>query len=349
MGRSPEDIVKLDANENPYGPPPAVLEAIGSIRFPHIYPDPECRALRTLLAEDTGVAPEQLLVGCGADELIDLLMRCCLEPGDTIIDCPPTFTMYAFDAAVNAANVVTIPRIAGGSSNGGGEFTIDMDAVKTAAKEHGAKMLFLTSPNNPDGSEVSDELLRDALSIPNMLVVLDEAYIEFSSSPSRITWINEYSNLVVLRTFSKRAALAGLRVGYGGFPKGISEYLWRAKQPYNVSVAAEVAACAALRNKEYLEDVRDKIVAERVRMAEKLKNYPLLEAFDSEANFILCRIHSPWNGKELRDELAAQGVMVRHYDKPELRGYVRISVGKPEHTDALVRALDEITAKTASR
>ena len=155
--------------------------------------------------------------------------------------------------------------------------------------------------------------------------------------------------MVVLRTFSKRAALAGLRVGYGGFPKGISEYLWRAKQPYNVSVAAEVAACAALRNKEYLEDVRDKIVAERVRMAEKLKNYPLLEAFDSEANFILCRIHSPWNGKELRDELAAQGVMVRHYDKPELRGYVRISVGKPEHTDALVRALDEITAKTASR
>ena len=122
-----------------------------------------------------------------------------------------------------------------GSNDGGGEFTIDMDAVKTAAEEHGAKMLFLTSPNNPDGSEVSDEMLRDALSIPNMLVVLDEAYIEFSSSPSRITWINEYSNLVVLRTFSKRAALAGLRVGYGGFPKGISEYLWRAKQPYNVS------------------------------------------------------------------------------------------------------------------
>jgi len=347
LGRTPAEIVKLDANENPYGPPGEVVDALSSIQFPHIYPDPECRNLRAMLSEETGVAPEQIIVGCGADELIDLLMRCCLEPGDTIIDCPPTFTMYAFDAAVNAAKVVKVARIADSSSpsspSGGAEFAIDIDAVESAAREHGAKMLFLTSPNNPDGSEVSDETLLAALAIPGLLVVLDEAYIEFSSSPSRIEWVDTHDNLVVLRTFSKRAALAGLRVGYGAFPRNISEYLWRAKQPYNVSVAAEVAACAALRNKAYLTDVRDRLVQERERMASKLKSYsPMMEAFESQANFILCRIHSPWTAKTLRDDLASRGVMVRYYDKAELSGYVRISVGRPEHTDALVRALDEI-------
>ncbi|KOM26282.1 hypothetical protein LR48_Vigan246s001000 [Vigna angularis] len=106
LGRKPEDIVKLDANENPYGPPPEVMEALGSIKFPYVYPDPESRRLRAALAEDSGLEAEYILAGCGADELIDLIMRCVLDPGDKIVDCPPTFTMYEFDAAVNGALVI---------------------------------------------------------------------------------------------------------------------------------------------------------------------------------------------------------------------------------------------------
>jgi hypothetical protein len=111
LGRKPQDIIKLDANENPYGPPPEVMEALGNMEFPYIYPDPESRRLRATLAEDSGLDASYLLAGCGADELIDLIMRCVLDPGDKIIDCPPTFTMYEFDAGVNGATVIKVPRL----------------------------------------------------------------------------------------------------------------------------------------------------------------------------------------------------------------------------------------------
>ncbi|KAJ7538891.1 hypothetical protein O6H91_11G067800 [Diphasiastrum complanatum] len=143
LGRSVKDIVKLDANENLYGPPPEVLKALGCMDFPNIYPDPESRRLRAALEVDAGVEAEHILVGCGADELIDLIMRCTLDPGDKIIDCPPTFTMYAFDAAVNAASVVKVPRLH--------DFRVDVEALARAVKEHSPKIVFLTSPNNPDG------------------------------------------------------------------------------------------------------------------------------------------------------------------------------------------------------
>ncbi|KAF8072423.1 HISN6B [Scenedesmus sp. PABB004] len=370
-GRAPGDIVKLDANENPYGPPPEVREALAAMPFPHIYPDPETRRLRAALAEWTGVPMEHLLVGCGADELIDLLMRCTLEPGDAIVDCPPTFTMYAFDAAVNDARVVTVPRLPG--------FATDVEGIRRAVAEHAPKIVFLTSPNNPDGSVISDADLRAVLALP-VLVVLDEAYIEFATDlPSRMAWVAEHPNLVVLRTFSKCAALAGLRVGYGAFPLGMIEYLWRAKQPYNVSVAAEVtrrrgaamlvagaaarrararaaltrgrappagapqvAACAALTNQGYLDTVRDALLAERARLFAALSGVPWLEPFPSNANFILCKVDQGRDAKEVKDALARSGIMVRHYAKAELSGYIRISVGKPEHTDALMAAINAL-------
>lgn len=124
--------------------------------------------------------------------------------------------------------------------------------ITTAVREHNPKIVFLTSPNNPDGSMIAEAELLEILALP-VLVVLDEAYIEFSEEASRMRWVLDHPNLVVLRTFSKSAGLAGLRVGYGAFPAGIIDYLWRAKQPYNVSVAAETAACAALTNPAYLE------------------------------------------------------------------------------------------------
>ncbi|KAK4402879.1 Histidinol-phosphate aminotransferase, chloroplastic [Sesamum angolense] len=358
LGRKPEDIVKLDANENPYGPPPEVFKALGSIRFPYIYPDLESRRLRAALAEDSGIEADYILAGCGADELIDLIMRCVLEPGDKIVDSPPTFTMYEFDAAVNAALVIKVPRKA--------DFSLDVKRIIEVVGQEKPKCIFLTSPNNPDGSIIDDEAFREILKLP-ILVVLDEAYIEFAGIESKMRWVKKYENLIVLRTFSKRAAeglraiiyamdhggfltfliailsLAGLRVGYGAFPLSIIEYLWRAKQPYNVSVAAEIAACAALENPVYLgyqaHNVKTALVQERERLFKLLKEVPFLNPFPSYSNFILCEVTSGRDAKKLKEDLAKMGIMIRHYSNKELAGYVRVSVGKPEHTDALMEGL----------
>ncbi|KDO83929.1 hypothetical protein CISIN_1g014492mg [Citrus sinensis] len=330
LGRKPEDIVKIDANENPYGPPPEVREALGQLKFPYIYPDPESRRLRAALAKDSGLESDHILVGCGADELIDLIMRCVLDPGDKIVDCPPTFTMYEFDAAVNGAAVVKVPRKS--------DFSLNVELIADAVEREKPKCIFLTSPNNPDGSIINDEDLLKILEMP-ILVVLDEAYTEFSGLESRMEWVKKHDNLIVLRTFSKRAGLAGLRVGYGAFPLSIIEYLWRAKQPYNVSVAAEVAACAALQNPIYLEKVKEALIKERERLFKLLKDVPFLNPYPSYSNFILCEVTSGMDAKKLKDDLAKMGVMIRHYNNKELKGYVRVSVGKPEHTDALMECL----------
>ncbi|KAI8024364.1 hypothetical protein LOK49_LG03G02949 [Camellia lanceoleosa] len=331
LGRKPEDIVKLDANENPYGPPPEVLEALGSLKFPYVYPDPESRRLRAALAQDSGLESEYILAGCGADELIDLIMRCVLDPGDKIVDCPPTFTMYEFDAAVNGALVIKVPRKL--------DFSLDVELITEVVEQEKPKCIFLTSPNNPDGSIISDEVLLKILDLP-VLVVLDEAYIEFSGIESKMQWVKKHENLIVLRTFSKRAGLAGLRIGYGAFPLSIIEYLWRAKQPYNVSVTAEVSACAALKNPAYLEKVKVALVQERERLFELLKEVPFLNPYSSYSNFILCEVTSGMDAKKLKEDLATMGVMIRHYNNKELKGYVRVSVGKPEHTDALMECLN---------
>ncbi|OAY83190.1 Histidinol-phosphate aminotransferase 2, chloroplastic [Ananas comosus] len=308
--REPEDIIKLDANENPYGPPPEVAVALGNLKFPYVYPDPESRRLRAALAEDSGLESEYILAGC---------------------DCPPTFTMYEFDAAVNGALVIKVPRLP--------DFSLNIPHIVEVVEQEKPKCIFLTSPNNPDGSIINDEDLLKILDLP-ILVILDEAYIEFSAIKSRMDWVKKHDNLIVLRTFSKRAGLAGLRVGYGAFPLSIIEYLWRAKQPYNVSVAAEVSACAALKNSAYLERVKNSLVEERERLYNLLKDVPFLKPYPSHSNFILCEVTSGKDAKKIKEDLAQMGVMIRHYNNKELRGYVRVSVGKPEHTDALMKCLN---------
>eukprot|EP01025_Chloroclados_australasicus_P056830 TRINITY_DN7069_c0_g1_i3.p1 TRINITY_DN7069_c0_g1~~TRINITY_DN7069_c0_g1_i3.p1 ORF type:complete len:418 (+),score=15.06 TRINITY_DN7069_c0_g1_i3:134-1255(+) len=333
LGIEPKNIVKLDANENPYGPPPEVKQALMDMEFPHIYPDPMCTNLRQALANLHEFPEQQILVGCGADELIDLLMRCVLEPGDYIIDCPPTFTMYTFDAQVNAANVISIPR--------NDDFSLDMPGIKKAVTQFNPKMIFVTSPNNPDGSIIGDNELCQLLQLP-LLVVLDEAYVEFADIGSKMAWINKFDNLVVLRTFSKSAGLAGLRVGYGFFPQSISEYLWRAKQPYNVSVASQTAAYVALQCKDYLESTKQKLLKERQRLFLMLQQFDFLQPYPSQSNFILCKVSGGYQAKQVKMDLEKYGVMVRHYDTQLLDGYIRISVGKPEHTDTLINALQAI-------
>ncbi len=340
LGRAPKDIIKLDANENPYGPSPKVREALSNLEFAHIYPDPESTALRAALARALNLPAENILAGAGADELIDLILRLFLRPGDAVIDCPPTFGMYSFDTAVNAGQLIQIPRREDFSVDVGA-FSPLLNGALRSGEGPGArrpKLLFLASPNNPDGSLLSDADLRRLLALP-LVVVLDEAYIEFAGeSASRASWVLEHDNLIVLRTFSKCAGLAGLRVGYGFFPSALMPHLWKIKQPYNVSVAASVAAIASLDDADTMAQAVAKLVAERNRMAEALSELPFLKVYPSHSNFVLCRVIGR-DAKALKHALEREGFLVRYFNKPGLADCIRISAGKPEQTDALLEAL----------
>lgn len=353
LGRGPSQIVKLDANENPYGILPAVRKALAEMDFPHIYPDPESRALRKSLAQFTGVDEEYLLAGSGADELLDLLMRVFLEPGECILSCPPTFGMYPFDAELNAARCIEIPRKA--------DFSLDMPSIRGAVDEFKPKLLFIASPNNPDGSLIEPAMMDELLSLP-LLVVLDEAYIEFASPPkppslakhprgtasdlgaslSRIREVPERENLIVLRTFSKWAGLAGLRIGYGAFPKWLTPILWKSKQPYNVNVAASVAAQASLAHVRELVKVVELLKTERTRLLAALQGIPYLKPYPTQSNFILCKVIGK-DAAELKTKLAQEyGVFIRYFNKPGLRDHIRISVGRLSDTDVLIEALKKL-------
>lgn len=330
-GRAPAEIIKLDANENPYGMSPRARQALADLPYGHIYPDPESRALLAALSRFTGAPAENLLAGAGADELIDLIMRVTLSPGDAILNCPPTFGMYAFDADLNNARVINVPR--------NPDFSLDVDGILEAAGKFSPKLIFLTSPNNPDGSLIPQPVLQRLLTLP-ALIVLDEAYIEFSGADSMCTCVPAYENLIVLRTFSKLAGLAGLRVGYGAFPSWLMPVLWKAKQPYNVNVAASAAAIASLDDPDYLDWTVNTIVAERERLARELSTFNFLTVYPSSANFILCRVSPEVDAAQLKADLAHKhGIFIRYFNKPGLTDCIRISVGKPEQTDALLKAL----------
>jgi len=339
LGISIDKIIKLDANENPYGPSPKALKSLSRLKFAHIYPDPESRFLRKALSDFTKVPEKNLLAGSGADELIDLLLRIVLEPGDRVLNFPPTFGMYSFDTLLNAGELIEIPRKE--------DFKIRLDDVIRAVEIYQPKVLFITSPNNPDGHVISQEEIEKILELP-VLVVVDEAYIEFSGDNddlgqenSLIREVSLNDNLVVLRTFSKWAGLAGLRIGYGAFPDWLLPTLWKAKQPYNVNVAASNAAISSLEDREWLKENVSRIKKERSRLFNKLKEIPIVTPFPSQANFILCRV-STLDASELKSRLAENGILVRHYNTPLLKNYIRISVGKEANTDSLMNVLDQI-------
>jgi histidinol-phosphate aminotransferase len=325
-----DKIIKMDANENPYGCSPMVKIALSSFQHYNSYPDPEQRDLRKALMEYIGAPMDNIIAGSGSDELIELILRLFLEPGENVINCPPTFGMYTFCTEICAGEIISVPRKQ--------DFSIDIGSIKKAINKN-TKVIFIASPNNPTGNITSINDI-DALLDSDIVVVVDEAYAEFSNS-SLIEMVTEYSNLLVLRTFSKWAGLAGLRVGYGIFPENIVSQLMKIKQPYNVNSAAQVAAQASLRDIEYLNKTVKQIVEERERLFQLLDTIEWIETYKSESNFLLCLVKKG-NAKSVFEKLQSRGIIVRYYESPELGNYIRISVGKPEHTDKLIAELKNI-------
>lgn len=356
MGHTPlADLgkyIKLDLNENNFGPSPKALAALAAMPHYNRYVGQE--ELREAIARYVNVDKEHIVTSNGADEMIDLVQRVFLNRGDAIIDCPPSFEMYGFFARLNGATVVSVPRRE--------DFSVDVEAIERfvianskAAKQSPhrdsevassqnpllvmTKLIFLANPSNPDGGVLSRDDVEHLLALP-IVVVLDEAYAEFAGE-SYAMRVPTQSNLIVLRTFSKWAGLAGLRVGYCIAPKVIAAKIEQCKSPENVNAAGNVAARASLDDLDYLLGNVRRIVAERERMSVELAKLGWIQPLPSRANFILCRVGGR-TGKEVRDALEARGILIRAFGSPRLREYIRIAIGKPEENEAVLKALKAI-------
>ena len=328
-GISEDQIIKLNGNENPYGGSPDAVAAVAQVPL-HIYPDPNQLRMREALASYTAAQPENIVVGAGADELIDLLFRLFISPGDRILDFEPTFGMYSFCARVSGAEIEYVQRDS--------RFQIDVSRV-TEKITNNTKLIFVTSPNNPTGNIVDEDQVLQLLET-GLVIVVDEAYFEFSQTTVQHL-VERFENLIILRTLSKWAGLAGLRVGYGIMHSKVAKYLMGIKPPYNVNVAGETALIASLKDSEYLLRNVEKIIHERERLFSILDRIAGVKPWPSKGNYILCEFGEN-ESERIYQELASKGIFVRNFPSSRLRDCFRIAVGKPEETDALIKALKEI-------
>ena len=318
--------VMLDANENSLG-------SVGPDDFSR-YPDPHQRNIKADLAHLKGVSPENIFLGNGSDEAIDLLVRLTCTPGrDSIVVCPPTYGMYEVAANLND---VKVERLALTS-----DFQLPDNAVEVFAASS-AKLVFLCSPNNPTGNLLAREAIEAILGAFNGLVVVDEAYADFSDEPSWTTRLAEFPRLVVLQTFSKAWGLAGLRLGVAYAAPVLIAYLNKIKPPYNISAATQQHALAALAAAPRLPELRTELLHGRAGLAEKLPLLPIVEhIFPSDANFLLVRFSV--DATAVYDQLRARGIVVRNRtSQPGCAGCLRLTVGTPLENAQLLQALTEI-------
>ena len=329
---SVDGVIKLDANENPYGCSPRVKQALSTYPYFNIYPDANQTELRKLLQGYTGVGAEHIVAGGGSDQLIDLILRLFVGVGDEVINCVPTFDIFRFSTALCNGKLVEVLRDE--------DYRVDVSAVKKAISKK-TKIILLANPNNPTGTSTP---MQDVLELVDtgVPVLADEAYVEFSGE-TVTNLVPQYKNLMVLRTFSKWAGLAGFRIGYGVLPPKIADYLLRIKMPYSVNVAALIAVRESLKDIDYLRDNIKAIIAERDRLLGEIKKLEWLKPLPSKANFIFCHVLKG-KASEIQQELQNRGILIRHFDLPLLQNSLRISVGKPEQTDTVIKALKEIVS-----
>jgi histidinol-phosphate aminotransferase len=322
-----ERPIKLDSGENQFGCSPKVIGALAAAGLFNFYPDSEYKQLRAVFAKYTGISIDNIMVGSGSDELLDLLFRLILDQDDQVINCPPTFGMYEVLVKLNKGKIISVPRLA--------NFSLDMTGIKKALNEK-VKMIVVCTPNNPTGTTTSkDEILT--LLRTNKIVIIDEAYFEFSGS-TVVPLITKYPNLIVLRTLSKWAGLAGLRLGYGIMNPFFVEQLLKIKPPYNVNSAAVIAGIAAMSDDEWKKRVTKTIVMERKRIKCELQKFPRFEVYPSKANLLFIKVKS--NYEELKKALLNESIIVRYYDSYKA---FRLSVGTQTQNTKVIEVCKKIS------
>jgi histidinol-phosphate aminotransferase len=320
-----EASVYLDANENAFGSPL-------SQNF-HRYPDPMAYAVKMRLSEIKGVPVRNIFLGNGSDEAIDILFRSFCNPGvDNVIIVPPTYGMYEVSANIND---VQLKRV-----NLTGDYQLNLEGIAEAIDKN-TKLIFICSPNNPTGNSINREDIETLLANFNGLVVIDEAYVNFSRQKTFIQELTEYANMVVLQTLSKAWGLAALRVGMAFASEEIIEIFNKVKPPYNINEASQKLALEALQNVDQVNDWIKEILKERDALVLALKNFDfVIDIYPSDANFVLVKTV---DADGIYQYLTEKGIIVRNRDKVALcEGCLRITVGTNEENQALINSLKKL-------
>ncbi|MFB5195849.1 histidinol-phosphate transaminase [Neobacillus sp. KR4-4] len=332
-------VIKLASNENPIGPSPIALEIISnSLCEFNRYPDAHAVELKTAIASKLSLTAEQLIVTNGADELITLISETYLEPDDEIIVPSPSFSEYDFGAHLMGAKVVPVPL--------DHEYQFNLDMILSAVTDR-TKLVYICSPNNPTGTYFPKNMLEQLLqSLPNhILVVFDSAYSHYATNKDYtdgLEYVRSGYPIIVLQTFSKIYGLAGLRVGFGAAPESIIQSIVHVKEPFNVNSIAQVAATAAIRDQEHLEE-SIKVNTEGREQLYKAFTELELRFTESMSNFIL--VYLGKNAKEIYQQLLAHGVIVRYGDTWGLPEHIRISIGTTEENHILIEEISSILLK----
>ncbi|MBE6470268.1 MAG: histidinol-phosphate transaminase [Coriobacteriaceae bacterium] len=324
----------ISANESPYNVPDEIRYEVRK-RLKRLdynrYPDPLANELRDIIADANGLERENVLVGNGGDELLFNTALAFGGPGRTFLNCPPTFSVYEANAELTGTAVVNIPRLP--------NYRIDEMAVLTRVAKGDIDFIILTSPNNPTGQLVSDTFIRHLLESTDALVMVDEAYGEFSRATCR-PLLQGHKNLVILRTFSKAFSCAGVRLGYLlGDAEVISEYL-KVRQPYSVDAVSQLIGCTVYENRQLFAPAITSIIMQREHLMEELEATEGVHVYPSDANFILLQME---RADEAWEKLYEQGVLVRDFSHtPMLEDCLRVSVGTEKDNKALVKGLRKI-------
>ena len=319
-----EAKIFLDANENSLGSPLP--------KGYNRYPDPQQLLVKEKISRIKGIPVANTFLGNGSDECIDILIRSFCEPGvDNIILCPPTYGMYSVCAGINNIKIKKISLTP--------DFQLDLDAIENGI-DGNTKMIFLCSPNNPTGNSLNPEDIEVLLNNYFGLVVIDEAYINFSKQKSFTGELNDYPNLIIMQTLSKAWGLAALRIGITFASEEIIHIMNKIKPPYNISQASQELVLQALDETGKVNGMIRKIVEERAVMEKKLQSLPMVKRiYPSDANFLLVKVDEP--GK-IYKYLVGKGIVVRDRSKMEnCEGCLRITVGTASENKALVKALED--------
>ncbi len=333
-----KNSIKLASNENPLGPSPLAIAAVAKIlNNLHRYPDGAAHDLSSKLADRLGVKPENIVIGNGSDEVIALLAQALLQPGDEVIIPDPSFLMYDITVRGAGATPVHVPLT---------KLHIDLDAVKENITS-ATRMIFICNPNNPTGTVIcKSDMDRFFADLPeNIVVVLDEAYLEFVRDPKAAKgsdYIDETRPVVGLRTFSKAYGLAGMRVGYGIMPAKLSNLLHRIRLPFNVNLPAQAAAAAALDDDGFLEkSVR--MVHEGLEFLYHSLDKMGLTYFATQTNFFLVDVAR--DAQDIFEKLLRHGIIVRSMRSYGYNEYLRVNVGLPEENRRFIAALAKVLGR----
>jgi histidinol-phosphate aminotransferase len=336
LGVDPRDIIKLASNENPLGPSPLAIAAVReAMRSAQLYPDGGAYYLREALAAQLGLRRTNLIMGSGSNEVIEFLGHGFLRPGDEIITSQYAFIVYKLIAQLFGARIVETPSP---------DYRFDLDAMLAAINPK-TRLIFIANPNNPTGTLVSQEAIdRFMARVPEQIVIVfDEAYFEFlDDAPDTLRYVREGRNVVVLRTFSKIHGLASLRVGYGMAPPELIAVLQKTRQPFNVNGIGQIAALAALQDKEH--QTRSKQVVDEGRAYLEAQFRELgLRFMASRANFVTVEVG---HGPAVFKQLLAGKIIVRPVTGYQLPAWVRISVGTMEQNQQCIAALRNVLAQS---